>query len=311
MLELICPNCKNKLKGLNCGFCEMDFPVVNGIPHLLPKHISDFKKKEIAFHEKEFKKERHSYEYVTENFTSDTWSLMRFMEFVAPLPFSANILELGAGNAQYGITLKRKGYKNVISSDIMDAGLVDAKNYANSHNLNLENSLYVFDAENIPFEDETFDCVFLAAAFHHFEAPRRVMREIERVLKKDGLAVIALEPNRWYFNVVRPLAKFFKLRMIQKEGASSIADEETRGFTLKELTDLCETSRLKPQNAQRIWYLTGFLYYFEDFSERVLKRKAKIPFFLRKFSARIDKIMEKAPLVNNFSFHNTVCLKKM
>jgi demethylmenaquinone methyltransferase/2-methoxy-6-polyprenyl-1,4-benzoquinol methylase len=51
-------------------------------------------------------------------------------------------------------------------------------------------SLEIGDANEIPFESERFDLVTMSFGIRNMEAPQRVMREICRVLKSDGLALI-------------------------------------------------------------------------------------------------------------------------
>ena len=46
------------------------------------------------------------------------------------------------------------------------------------------------DAESLPFEDGEFDGVVTRLAIHHFAAPQRAIKEIYRVLRPGGVAVI-------------------------------------------------------------------------------------------------------------------------
>ena len=46
------------------------------------------------------------------------------------------------------------------------------------------------DIYNMPFEDNTFDSMIMVRATHHFKDMDKVMAELYRVLKKDGVAVI-------------------------------------------------------------------------------------------------------------------------
>jgi ubiquinone/menaquinone biosynthesis C-methylase UbiE len=46
------------------------------------------------------------------------------------------------------------------------------------------------DAESLPFADGQFDGVVTRAAIHHFADPRRALREMRRVLRPGGTAVI-------------------------------------------------------------------------------------------------------------------------
>ncbi|HEX8775000.1 MAG TPA: class I SAM-dependent methyltransferase [Pyrinomonadaceae bacterium] len=45
---------------------------------------------------------------------------------------------------------------------------------------------YVQDAENMPFENESFDMVFSDFTFEHLAQPEKVVREIFRILKPNG-----------------------------------------------------------------------------------------------------------------------------
>ncbi len=47
------------------------------------------------------------------------------------------------------------------------------------------------DAEDLPFEDSSFNAVVCFWSFHHILYPQRVVEEMRRVLKPDGLALIA------------------------------------------------------------------------------------------------------------------------
>lgn len=48
------------------------------------------------------------------------------------------------------------------------------------------------DAHNLAFNDETVDCVYIPGVLEHLNDPDRCVEEIYRVLKKDGLVVVAI-----------------------------------------------------------------------------------------------------------------------
>jgi len=47
-------------------------------------------------------------------------------------------------------------------------------------------------AEQLPFSDDSFDCVLCQGSLDHFARPRAFMGEVARILKPDGQAIIAL-----------------------------------------------------------------------------------------------------------------------
>jgi len=47
-------------------------------------------------------------------------------------------------------------------------------------------------AEQLPFSDDSFDCVVCQGSLDHFARPRAFMGEVARILKPDGQAIIAL-----------------------------------------------------------------------------------------------------------------------
>jgi ubiquinone/menaquinone biosynthesis C-methylase UbiE len=54
----------------------------------------------------------------------------------------------------------------------------------------------VADAEELPFDDESFDVVHSKDSLHHMTSPERAVAEYRRVLKQGGAALI-VEANRY------------------------------------------------------------------------------------------------------------------
>ncbi|MEE9166899.1 MAG: class I SAM-dependent methyltransferase [Candidatus Neomarinimicrobiota bacterium] len=55
-------------------------------------------------------------------------------------------------------------------------------------------SLLKMDAEQLGFEDESFDCIFSYESFEHFSDPEAVLREAIRVVRKGGFVYLAFGP---------------------------------------------------------------------------------------------------------------------
>ncbi len=87
------------------------------------------------------------------------------------------------------ITLALHGYR-VITGEPKDAKWADWRSRAKIANVEEKITFKPFYAENLPFEDNSFDAVFLYTSLHHIEDKPRAMKEIMRVIKDDGFLII-------------------------------------------------------------------------------------------------------------------------
>lgn len=303
--RFICPDCRkritNKERDLVCNNCRRKFKIFKGIPILLPKRLSGFKKIEIDFYEKEFSN-KQQFDFVEKEWKKDSFGLLDFMEIFDNLPKNASILEIGAGNGQYSLILNKKGFSNTTTSDISIVGLIAAKKYSKN-----KGRFIVSDSESIPFEDNTFDVVFLTAALHHFPDPQKAISEMKRCVKNGGSVIAAVEPNSWYYHIVRPIAKLLRIRRIDgSKDSFSMGDEETSGFSMRKLKRYFRQSNLDILETQRVWYLTGLVFYFPEFMKRTFNMTISINPGFRRLTLNIDRFIGKIPLLRDLSFHNTV-----
>lgn len=58
------------------------------------------------------------------------------------------------------------------------------------------------DAHSLPFPNESFDVVICAEVLEHVKSPEKVLREIKRVLTKDGTAIIEMDSGNLLFRVI-------------------------------------------------------------------------------------------------------------
>jgi ubiquinone/menaquinone biosynthesis C-methylase UbiE len=63
-----------------------------------------------------------------------------------------------------------------------------------------------FDAENMPFEDDTFDAIFFLGSLHHVEGKSRdkVLQECARITKANAI-VCFFEPNQTCLKIIMEL----------------------------------------------------------------------------------------------------------
>ena len=110
-------------------------------------------------------------------------------------------LDIGTGFGVMSIILALQGYK-------VTTGEPEGHNWANwresAKKLSVQDliTFEFFRAEDLPFENETFDAVFCYTSFHHIEAKELALREFVRVTKEKGLIII-FEFNTAGVEVVR------------------------------------------------------------------------------------------------------------
>jgi SAM-dependent methyltransferase len=103
-------------------------------------------------------------------------------------------LELGAGTGYFSLNLLQAGVISQATCTDISAGMVEVLE-RNARELELDVDARVADAEDLPFEDGSFDLVFGHAVLHHLPDLDRAWREIHRVLRPGGVAVFAGEPS--------------------------------------------------------------------------------------------------------------------
>lgn len=103
----------------------------------------------------------------------------------------AVVLDLGCGPGEY--TSKMAKYaKKVFGVDSAERMIEYAKK--NYPEINFIKS----NAESTPIEDKSVDVVFSFGLFEYVESKEKLMKEISRVLKPGGIAVV-LAPNKYSF----------------------------------------------------------------------------------------------------------------
>lgn len=103
------------------------------------------------------------------------------------------ILDIGTGPGFFSIILAEEGY-SVTAVDYTQAMLVEAR--MNAGELASQIDYMQMDAQNLRFEDESFDVVVSRNLTWNLENPERAYSEWNRVLKKGGI-MLNFDAN-WY-----------------------------------------------------------------------------------------------------------------
>ncbi|ABB14471.1 class I SAM-dependent methyltransferase [Carboxydothermus hydrogenoformans] len=107
------------------------------------------------------------------------------------------VLEVGCGTAATSYLLNNNFNITVLD---YNEDLINKLKTLFTYYLNKNINIVLGDMFNMPFEDKTFDLVFNSGVMEHYRFSERVvlLKEYARVLKDDGLMIIAI-PNHYDF----------------------------------------------------------------------------------------------------------------
>jgi ubiquinone/menaquinone biosynthesis C-methylase UbiE len=108
---------------------------------------------------------------------------------IAPrLEQRASVLDLAPGPGYFAIELAKLGPYRVTGLDISRSFVGIAHDKAREQGVEVDFRLG--NAAAMPFETDSFDFIFCRAAFKNFAQPQHALREIRRVLRPGGQALI-------------------------------------------------------------------------------------------------------------------------
>lgn len=222
--QVCCPDCHGELTSsadrLTCSECAASFPVDGGIPQLIGK-LSELNASEVvtqdrvADHYDNVRYKRSS----SVRYHEDT--MEQLVELAAP---RGVILDDGCGTGAFLEFARRRGthVDRYVGIDVSRAMLGHAQ-----RRLQMDGTDHILiqaDACRLPFAEGTFDVVYARALLHHLPDPSVGVREIRRVLKPGGVAVV-LDPNK---TVVSSLPRYLARR-------TDHFDEDHKNFRAAEL----------------------------------------------------------------------------
>jgi len=104
------------------------------------------------------------------------------------LPPGADVLEVAPGPGYFAIELAKLGDYRITGLDISETFVeIAQRNAAQAH---VQVDFQRGNASGMPFRSESFDFLLCRAAFKNFGAPLGALREMHRVLKPGGRALI-------------------------------------------------------------------------------------------------------------------------
>ena len=131
--------------------------------------------------------------------------LLKRIEGISPfIPMNSKILDVGCGDAEMLEHIYR------VKIPAYAVGIDFREGLINHDAINILRG----DAENLPFKDQSFDCVTTTAVIEHLPDPVNALTEFKRVLRRDGILIITT-PNPLYSKAA-DIAAYLKLKY--KEG---------------------------------------------------------------------------------------------
>ncbi|MCX5998401.1 MAG: methyltransferase domain-containing protein [Chloroflexi bacterium] len=188
---LACPNCQSALcddgvSSLRCTVCKAEFPVVDGIPVLLPSDMDSHKHAEDVVWQKDNREGEDKPAWMALVHKRD--DIFYFLDRIAPhMSLCGKVLEIGAGSCWAGGLMKgRFPDAYVVCSDVSPAALRKGRQVCGILG-SMPDAFVACDAEKLPFMAGSFDVVFGNACLHHLSAVSGGVRSIGRVLKPGGM----------------------------------------------------------------------------------------------------------------------------
>lgn len=189
-------------------------------------------------------------------------------------PDAKTLLDIGCGNGISVINFAQQGYQVTAvepdPSKTVGAGAIQIL----KDKLNLTNvDIHVDFAENINFQDNTFDIVYVRQAMHHANDLNKFIKECVRVLKPNGLLltirdhVVFNEKDKAWFLKSHPLHKFYGGENAFSPKAYRDAIQSADASIIKELKYYDNVINYFPQTLADIQTLKN---------ERLKKQKGKL-----------------------------------
>lgn len=154
-----------------------------------------------------------------------------------------DVLEIGVGYGADHSQIARSNPKSLSGVDVAERAIDNTK--ARLELLGLSSNLKVDNAEDLSFEDGSFDAVYSWGVLHHSPNTGKCFEEVYRVLKPGGVAKIMIyhkhAPIGWMLWLRYGLATLRPFVGMQEIYSSYLESPGTKAYSVEQARTLCKS----------------------------------------------------------------------
>jgi len=156
-----------------------------------------------------------------------------------------HVLDIAGGTGDLAIKFRKKvgSSGKVILSDINESMLHEGRKNLINHGI-IDVEFVQANAESLPFEDNTFDCVSIAFGLRNVTDKDAALKQMYRVLKKGGTLLI-LEFSKVENQMLEKAYDFYSFNLIPKFGEYLANDEDSYQYLAESIRKHPDQETLK------------------------------------------------------------------